>query len=936
MKKHVFLFSMLLMSALLSAQSSELSKVAVVHDQGNWIKFLPEARIAPENFFFEFQSDLGLDSNYSFELLKKETDKLGMTHFKFQEYFKGNPIEGGNYILHAKDGFITHANGELIRQLSEGNSMAMTANDGLTIAKNYMGAELYYWEVPEMEARIKHIKNDPTATFFPKGELVYAHPDFRLEGKEYKLAWKYEIYAPRPVGKKTVYVDTQSGEVLFALEGCHDGAAEGVAETRYSGTQTITTDSISETEFRLIDTTRGGGIETYDANENTDISQAIDFVDDDNHWDNANEEMDDAATDVHWGMAQAYDYYLGIHDRNSFDGQGAPIVSYVHVDQNWFNATFNGLWAEFGDGNSNPLTSIDVAAHELTHGVTDNAADLVYMNEPGALNESFSDIFGVAVEFFARGEEADWQIGAANFLLRDMANPNEFDQPDTYSGTHWYTGVEDNGGVHINSGVQNYWFYLLCNGVTGVNDNGDAFTVDSIGMEKAAKIAYRNLTVYLSQVSDYYDARSGSLQAAEDLYGSCSEEVMQVANAWYAVGVGASTITHDAELLEVLSPLDSGCDLGDSELVQMTIRYNPTGCSHTLEAGDEIDVSYQVNNDDPIVETITLTETLEGGDVLNYTFATTADLSEIGDYEFNFAVILEGDLNPFNDEIYNVDLSKPMVLDDDNTITFEVLPLVYDSFYVVTYENSLAFVSSTAENTGARGFKMSGQGVTPDNITIPSTEDENFTANPTFVSKLCLCMDATEWDEAYLSFDLRQTYSEFYEQFIGLDIPFAIALRVTVDGNQVGNQFHPTTNEDDPYLTHLMDLNAYAGTAFTLCFEGMHFLNEDEDPLGGAGDKTLLDNIFLSQNEILGVGDAKLTEAEIYPNPTSGKVSVQLNATGLQQVSVLDILGNQLQIENWNASGSPLEVDLSEFAAGVYFISIQSETVNAMQKIVVE
>lgn len=119
-----------------------------------------------------------------------------------------------------------------------------------------------------------------------------------------------------------------------------------------------------------------------------------------------------------------------------------------------------------------------------------------------------------------------------------MSNPNEDGQPDTYLGTSWYSGTMDNGGVHYNSGVANYWFYLLSVGGSGTNDNGDVFNVDSLGIDVAAQIAYRALSVYLTSTSQYFDARLATIQAASDLYGDCSNEMVQTANAWYAVGVG--------------------------------------------------------------------------------------------------------------------------------------------------------------------------------------------------------------------------------------------------------------------------------------------------------------------------------------------------------------------------------------------------------------
>jgi hypothetical protein len=195
----------------------------------------------------------------------------------------------------------------------------------------------------------------------------------------------------------------------------------------------------------------------------------------------------------------------------------------------------------YGDGDAahgkKPLTAIDVCGHEITHGLTSFTANLNYSNESGAMNEGFSDIFGTAIEFYGRPENADWIIGKDFYAIRSMSNPNAFSDPDTYKGTYWYTGTSDNGGVHTNSGVLNYWFYLLSMGGSGTNDKGTAFNVSGITINKAAAIAYKTLTEYLIPTSQYADARRLSIKAAETLYGVGSPEATQTTNAWIAVGV---------------------------------------------------------------------------------------------------------------------------------------------------------------------------------------------------------------------------------------------------------------------------------------------------------------------------------------------------------------------------------------------------------------
>jgi Zn-dependent metalloprotease len=260
--------------------------------------------------------------------------------------------------------------------------------------------------------------------------------------------------------------------------------------------------------------------------------------------------------DAHWGMEKTYDFYLNKLSRDSYDGNGATIKNFVHYD----NAMENAFWDPnlqalvFGDGAStfSPLTSIDVAGHEFSHAVITNTADLLYQGESGALNESFADIFGTAIEFYGKpSTTGGWTIGEEITLiapgyLRSMSNPNSglFPQPDTYNGTYWADPTNtsvNNGGVHTNSGVQNYWFYLLANGGSGTNDIGNAFNVAGVGIDNATAIAYRNLSVYLNTNSDYADAVTGSLQAAQDLFGNSSAQVTAVQNAWYAVGLGTGS-----------------------------------------------------------------------------------------------------------------------------------------------------------------------------------------------------------------------------------------------------------------------------------------------------------------------------------------------------------------------------------------------------------
>lgn len=265
------------------------------------------------------------------------------------------------------------------------------------------------------------------------------------------------------------------------------------------------------------------------------------------------------ALDVHWGMEETYDFFLSTFNRNSYDGNGSLIKNYINPpllqsqygyspnNASAFPPPYNFMQYGMGDGQTmSPVVGLDVEGHEYTHMVINfnGNGGLVYQGESGALNESFADIFGTCVEFFS-GVNPDWNIGEDIMIgqpfMRSMSNPNAAQNPDTYNGQYWVNPNNlsyDNGGVHINSGVQNFWFYLLCQGGSGTNDLGNSYSVSGIGIAQARQIAYKNLTTYLGPNATYIDAYNGSLQAAQDLYGNPSAQYTAVRQAWYAVGIG--------------------------------------------------------------------------------------------------------------------------------------------------------------------------------------------------------------------------------------------------------------------------------------------------------------------------------------------------------------------------------------------------------------
>jgi Zn-dependent metalloprotease len=526
------------------AKGAERVRTSETSSVPEYVKFREGSEISFSLFERWMRGHFNLPASSGVKLINKSTDKSGYTHYRYQQTINGIPVEGTMYLLHVKNNMITSMNGMLFDKMNVASDASVSKPDALNKALQNMNASVYRWQVPAWEQQIKNVNNDPAATWYPKGELVYAPQNGKYKSENYRLCYKFDVYAQEPLDRQYVFVDALNGQVIYKINRIHDADATGTGNTAYSGPRTITTDSVNATTYRLRETGRGLGVETYNLQGGTNYVNT-DFTDTDNNWNNVNAQLDQYATDAHWGAEMTYDYYMLEHNRNSIDDAGQKLLSYVHYDQNYVNAFWDGTEMTYGDGDAGqgytPLTSLEITGHEISHGVTENTCGLIYQDESGAMNEGFSDCMGNAIRYYGKQPSTiDWFIGneIGSTPFRNMANPNQFQNPDCYGGLYWNAPNE----VHNNSGVLNFWFYLLSEGGTGTNDNNDVYNVSSIGIDAAADILYRTWSVYLFPTATYANARYYSIQAAIDLYGPCTPEVIAVTNAWYAVGVGAAFI----------------------------------------------------------------------------------------------------------------------------------------------------------------------------------------------------------------------------------------------------------------------------------------------------------------------------------------------------------------------------------------------------------
>ncbi len=514
------------------------SMVRISEHTGNldYVQLLPTAEVDLSKSEVWLRQVFRLGDESSWKLIGDEKDQLGNLHYRYQQAWNGVPIRDAIFILHTRNGKIFSVNGTLYPEISLLNQPTMSSNTAFNYAIAAVGAENYIWEFPEEEALLKRMTNNEQATYKPEGRLMLVS---NKEGKGFYYSWCFDIYAKKPLSRQDVYVDAADGSLRLKLSTLYTHDVTGKAMTKYSGTQTITLDSVSASSYRLRETGRGNGIQTWDMNQSTNYGNAVDFTDTDTTWSIVNAQQDEVAGDAHWGTEVTYDYYMLEHGRNSIDDNGFALISYVHYDANFDNAFWDGQRMTYGDGSGSPytaFTALDITGHEITHGLNTMTANLEYANESGALSEGFSDIFGTCIEFYGKPSMANWTCGEnIGAVLRSLSNPSATGNPDTYLGTDWDPAQE----VHQNSTVCSHWFYLLSQGGTGTNDNGDAYNVTGLGIHKASDIAYLTLTEFLTTNSDYADACFYAILAASQLYGGCSPEAIATTEAWFAVGLGS-------------------------------------------------------------------------------------------------------------------------------------------------------------------------------------------------------------------------------------------------------------------------------------------------------------------------------------------------------------------------------------------------------------
>ncbi|MET8026543.1 M4 family metallopeptidase [Streptomyces avermitilis] len=481
----------------------------------------------------ETAQQIGLGTKEKLVVRDVVKDADGTLHTRYERTYNGLPVLGGDLVVHASKSGKT----EGVTKATKATIKVASLKPQITSAK----AE------KQALTAAKSAGSEKTSADRAPRKVIWAG-----NGKP-TLAFETVVGGLQDDGTPNelhVITDAATGKKLYEYQAIETGTGK----TLYSGTVTLNT-TLSGSTYQLTDGTRGSH-KTYNKSHTTTSSAGTLFTDADDTWGTgaASSSTTDqtAAADAAYGAQATWDFYKNTFGRSGIKNNGVAAYSRVHYG----NAYVNAFWDDscfcmtYGDGsgNTHPLTSLDVAGHEMSHGVTSNTAGLNYSGESGGLNEATSDIFGTGVEFYAANSSdvGDYLIGEKININGDGTPLRYMDKPskDGGSADSWSSSV-GNLDVHYSSGVANHFFYLLSegsgsktiNGVTYNSSTSNGTTLTGIGRDKALQIWYKALTTYMTSTTKYTGARTATLSAASALYGSTSTEYKAVAAAWSGVNV---------------------------------------------------------------------------------------------------------------------------------------------------------------------------------------------------------------------------------------------------------------------------------------------------------------------------------------------------------------------------------------------------------------
>jgi cysteine-rich repeat protein len=509
-------------------------------------------RVRTEDFFSRYASAYGLGRADRMEPFAQGRSEGGYSFTKFQQYFRDVPVIGAQVVVTHRNGLVAFALGRVADGLAIETTPVVSRQQALEKALVRVATEL------NLRNEELQLRREPDV------RLVITRAILLGRSSPYRLGYRCAISTSRPGASYIIDVDARSGEVLNVLPQDRSawGPVQASGESLYYGTVSVSAqqdDQINQcrlqsTDAVTLDAQAPAGSDTTDPDWS---GAAVDYLAPSCTFDTIQLRR---GLSAHWAVERSREYFLKVHTRHGWNGEGA--VSLTYVDAPWNVSCQRACWRPeleaIAVGNPPPgkkhASSVDVIAHEYTHGVSISSVlpdGFIYpLGESASLDESFSDMFATAVEFATANTDPDWTIGEDLAMpdtppfIRSLAEPKAREHPNAYGGEFWADPLSM-GSAHTNTGVQNFWFYLLSEGGKGTIDDCtpntpacDSYSVKGRGIAAAARIAYGSLTTKLSPDSDYQMAREGSIQTAIQICGQGSQMHLSTESAWHAVNVG--------------------------------------------------------------------------------------------------------------------------------------------------------------------------------------------------------------------------------------------------------------------------------------------------------------------------------------------------------------------------------------------------------------
>ncbi len=924
-----------------------------------------------QDYLTAVQTVLGL-KNPAEELAiqKIETDALGYTHIRLQQTWNDVPVYGAEAVLHKNLAAFYLFNGRFFPSPALADlTPVLTGSTAADLALSHAGGFTKVKNLTPMELKLSGGEQSTA-------KLVIYHPENNPSAAH--LAWHVTI-VPNIAARYSYFIDAKNGEVLSYhselcqlarhLHGEHHHCnttapppppppTTANATDLFGQTRTINTYQQGNT-FYLIDASQTmhkpaqssfpdngvGVIWTIDAQntspENNNFA-ATHVISSNNSWNNPK------AVSAHYHGEKAYDYFKNTFGRESINGLGGNIISIINVvdsdNSQMDNAFWNGFAMFYGNGNqafTAPLAkALDVAGHEMSHGVVQSTANLEYIGESGALNESFADIFGAMID------RDDWKMGEdvvnSSFFptgaLRDLSNPHNGGsslndngwQPAHYNER--YTGSQDNGGVHINSGIPNKAFHLFA-------------TNSSVGKAKAEQVFYRALSQYLVKSSNFVDCRNAVIQAATDLYGTA--EVNAAKAAFDAVGIGAGSGSNNQNDIPS-NPGDEYILMSDSDFSQLYI-FTPDGQSIanpltstapisrpsvtddgtavvfisddnkmralTIDWGNG-NVEEQIIQDDPIWRNVAISK---NGQRLAALTTDFDNLLWVFDYglgawqSFELFNPTTGQGGPTTSDVQYADVLEWDL--SNQWVMYDALNNIKTTGGTGIEYWDISFIRVWGGSNFSSGYVEKLFSSLPEDVSV---------GNPTFSKN----------SDYIIAFDY---FDEFNDEYY--------LLGANVETGDVGTIFQsldltwPNYSIDDKRL--VFDAESTNGTPV------LAFISLNNDKISPSGSASIFIEEgrwgvwFANGDRVLGVEDF-IAEKNIrlYPNPVGENLNLEFTTekSGEAQLQVFDLVGRQVLSEKFQAfqGKNQRQLGMSNLPAGQYFLRLSLPDGQAAMKVVKE